>query len=347
MGHILNYIKKKVTSIITYIWWHAPLKRERRQQIKSFFFKNFPLFFKRTRLYDSWLESLKLDKIITSDSDTNYPLHWPLLKSIKESKTIEEESKANSKIDKLAIIIHAYYGDILKEILDYLGNSKIENCKLFITYPLNKEEDIQAALSNCLIEHELMVVENRGRDILPFLKTSKEAIGQGFNLLLKVHTKKSDHRMTASLWRKEIFEALLPEKQRANAINLFNNNPDVGILGPAKHIVPMHLYYGINAKAIGYLCRQMGVDTTIISKLAFVAGTMFYIRREALLPLVNLNMPDEIFESEAGQTDGTMAHAYERAFSISAFAANMLVVDSKFDPKNPKTELTTEHKFTW
>lgn len=347
MGNFFVWIKKGLINLITFFWWHTPLKREKRQQIKSFFFRNFPFIFKSTRLYESWLESQKLAKIITSDSDTNYPPHWPILKLKQKSEEVQKEPKANFGIDKLALIIHAYYGDILLEILDYLGKSETVNCKLFITCPFDKEEEIQKALSNCPFEHELLVVENRGRDILPFLKISKEALGQGFNLLLKVHTKKSDHRMTASLWRKEIFEALLPEKQRINVIDLFNNNPNIGILGPAKHIVPMHLYYGINAKAIGYLCRQMGVDTTIISKLAFVAGTMFYIRGEALFPLLNLNMPDEIFEQEEGQTDGTMAHAYERAFSISVYAAGMRIVDSKFDPKNPKTELTSEHRFTW
>lgn len=347
MGRFFVLVKQRVINTITFLWWHAPLKREKRQQIKSFFFRNFPLIFRKTKLYESWIESERLAKVITSDSDTNYPLHWPLLKSFPESESYGKEPKANHNIDKLAIIIHAYYGDILHEILDYIGNSKTENCKLFITCPFDKENEILNALNTCSFEHELLTVENRGRDILPFLKISKEALGQGFNLLLKVHTKKSDHRMTANLWRKEIYTELLPETQRAKAIDLFNTIPTIGILGPAGHIVPMHLYYGINAKAIGYLCRQMRVDTRIIKELAFVAGTMFYIRREALEPLLNLNMPDEVFEPESGQTDGTMAHAYERAFSISTYAAGMGIVDSKYDLKNPSTKLTTEHKFTW
>jgi lipopolysaccharide biosynthesis protein len=348
MGFSLSLIKKNTVKLITFLWWHAPLKRENRQAIKSFFFKNFPIIFKNTNLYQSWIESQKLSHIITSDSDTCYPSHWPQLnRQVSQESAKQKLEKRSKPIEKLAIIIHAYYGDILHEILDYLGRTDTAECKLFITYPSDKEKEIQLVLNNCTFDYEFLLVENRGRDILPFIKTAEKAISQGFDLILKVHTKKSDHRMTANLWRKEIYTALLPEKQRVKVIDLFNNNQDVGILGPAGHIVPMHLYYGINAKAIGYLCRQMGIDTRVINGLSFVAGSMFYIRKEALEPLLNLKMPDEVFEPEAGQTDGTMAHAFERAFSISAYAAGMGIVDSKFDPNNPNTKLTTEHKFTW
>jgi lipopolysaccharide biosynthesis protein len=347
MGSFIILIKRKIVDLITYMWWYTPIKRERRQQIKGFFFRNFPLIFKSTKLYEGWLESQKLAQIITSDNDTNYPSHWPKLRDNQEIETVQNKPEAQHPIDKLAIIIHAYYGDILQEILDYLGKNNSSGCKLFVTYPSDKETEIQSVLKNCAFDYEVLLVENRGRDILPFIKMAKEAISQGFDLTLKVHTKKSDHRMTASLWRKEIYTALLPEKQRTKTIDIFISNPKIGIIGPAGHIVPMNLYYGINAKAIGYLCRQLGVDTRAINGLSFVAGSMFYIRREALEHLINLNMPDEIFEPEAGQTDGTMAHAYERAFSISAYANGMEIVDSKFDPINPNTKLTTEHKFTW
>jgi lipopolysaccharide biosynthesis protein len=247
----------------------------------------------------------------------------------------------------MAVIVHAFYGEILKEMLEHLSeNSKI-SCKLFVTSPQEKEDEINEVLKNSNINFEFFATENRGRDVLPFLKISRIAIDRGFRLILKLHTKKSDHRMTASIWRKEIFEALLPQKSRDRIIDIFNNNQNIGILGPAGHIVPMSLYYGINAKGVGYLCRQLGVDTRELQSMNFVAGSMFYIRMEALLPLLNLNMPDTIFETEAGQLDGTMAHAYERAFAISSFSAGLNLVDSKFDSRKPNPTITTNHRFTW
>jgi len=81
--------------------------------------------------------------------------------------------------------------------------------------------------------------------------------------------------------------------------------------------------------------------------MAFVAGSMFYARKEAILPLLELDMPDAVFEPEAGQLDGTMAHAYERGFAISSYAAGLWIVDNRFDPRNPQPAITTNHRFTW
>ncbi len=345
---ILHRIRVFFVNAITIVWWHAPIKRVMRKQIKSFVFQNFAFLFRKTRMYRSWKDYLLLEGVITIDSGTDYPEHWPKLVECRNvvSNFIPKDENLGS-IDRFAIAIHAFYGDILQEVLDYLNEKGSIPFKLFVTSPHEKSQEIWSVLERNSFQYEFFEFENRGRDILPFLKVSKTAIEQGYPLILKIHTKKSDHRMTGALWRKEIFQALLRLSNREKIVETFRINPGIGILGPAGHVVPMSLYYGINARALGYLTRQLGVDTRVIGNLSFVAGSMFFIRKEALLPLINLNMPDEVFEQEKGQRDGTMAHAYERAFSVSSFIAGLRLVDTKFRPDGAETNVVIDHPFTW
>ncbi|MDQ8035395.1 MAG: rhamnan synthesis F family protein, partial [Bordetella sp.] len=51
-------------------------------------------------------------------------------------------------------------------------------------------------------------------------------------------------------------------------------------------------------------------------------------RLEALRPLLDLHPYASEFEAEAGQVDGTLAHAIERLFSLGASASGYRVVSA-------------------
>jgi lipopolysaccharide biosynthesis protein len=133
-----------------------------------------------------------------------------------------------------------------------------------------------------------------------------------------VHTKKSTHRVDGDVWRKELIGTLLNAASIKQALDMFKDNAGLGIIGPAGNVVPMDTYWGSNQLATLKLATRLGVDLEDIHRLTFVAGSMFFARVTTLLPLLGLELRDEEFEVEAGQVDGTMAHAVERAISISA-----------------------------
>lgn len=247
---------------------------------------------------------------------------------------------------KMAIIIHAFYPDVFEEILKHIA--ELDNkFKLFITVPFDREEAIQSLLNKSGQNYFLMRVENRGRDILPFLKIIPMVIEEGFNCYLKVHTKKSQHRKDGDIWRKDILKELVNSECIEAVLNCFKENLNIGMVGPTNHIVPMTTYLGSNKHRIENLSSRMGVPMDKAIKHPFVAGSMFFSKIQTILPLINLAIRPKDFEEELGQVDGTMAHAIERAFAISLLSSNMNLVTTKnILNKNREPDINQDYQFT-
>ncbi len=224
---------------------------------------------------------------------------------------------------KLAVLIHAYYPEVFREILDYLQQVEGIELKLYVSCPAECSRTIAGILEGCSHDYQLEQLPNHGRDVLPFLKLLPRAIDEGFEYILKVHTKKSTHRTDGDVWRRDLYDKLLTEQAIRAALDTFASSPTTGILGPDGHLVPMSFYWGSNAHAVEKLACRLGIRPADLSDLNFVAGTMFFAQVRALQPLLGLALVDEDFDAEAGQVDGTLAHAIERAMSISALAAGL------------------------
>ncbi|MCU6434918.1 glycoside hydrolase family 99-like domain-containing protein [Undibacterium sp. Jales W-56] len=230
-----------------------------------------------------------------------------------------------SDAGRLAIVIHAFYPDVLLEILTYIENIKSYDVKLYVTTVPENE----ATIKNILIRNEypyvLRVYENRGRDILPFLKIMPEVIAAGHRFFVKTHTKKSLHRLDGIKWRRDLFEKTLSASAINNAITWMQGHIETGLVAPDGHLLPMHQYWGNNVVRVVALGARMGVSPRDINNMNFVAGSMFVARVDAMLPLLTLSLQSDDFETEHGQVDGTLAHAIERLFSVSLHAMNLSI----------------------
>ena len=219
---------------------------------------------------------------------------------------------------KVALVIHAHYVDIFEEIIQSIDAGVKSIVEIYITCEEKNETSLREILTQYAVVATIHIVQNHGRDMLPFLKILPQVVNSGASLIIKVHTKKSTHRVDGDVWRKELIGTLLNAASIHQALDMFRDNARLGIIGPAGNVVPMDTYWGSNQLATLKLATRLGVDLEDIHRLTFVAGSMFFARVTALLPLLGLELRDEEFEIESGQVDGTMAHAIERAISISA-----------------------------
>ena len=235
---------------------------------------------------------------------------------ISQSKKVLDQECAERK--KLALVIHAYYVDIFEEIVQSIDANVKSIVDIYITCEEKNEVHIKNILTRYGATATIQKVKNHGRDMLPFLIILPQVINSGATLIIKVHTKKSTHRVDGDVWRKELISTLLNLDSINQALGMFQENERLGVIGPAGSVVPMDTYWGSNQPSTLKLATRLGVNLEVIRGLTFVAGSMFIARVTALLPLFGLELRDEEFESEEGQVDGTMAHAVERAISISA-----------------------------
>lgn len=345
--------KALVNRLGVLIWWHLPLRRPIKEKLKTVIYGSLPFLFRQSATYRNWKTFKQMASADYQVDLTKLPGSWPLdrinveLTRPRHYQKSQRQSIVTRTKQRIAVIIHVFYPDIFCELMDKLAAFRDQQCKLFIGTTAELYQTVSDRSKESGYGFFIGISENRGRDILPFLSLADQAINEGYEIILKLHTKRSDHRLSGDLWRKDIYRKLLSPAAVPRILSLFSEYPRLGVLGPAGHLVPLKFYYGSNARAIGYLAYRMRLPVEKLAEIQFVAGSMFYIRAEALKPLLALNLQVGLFEEETGQVDGTMAHAVERAFAISNYVSGHMLADSSSKPSRLGAAPTNDHPFTW
>jgi lipopolysaccharide biosynthesis protein len=221
----------------------------------------------------------------------------------------------SSAASKTALVIHAFYPEVLVDILAY-AEQLPGDLRLFVSTVPEKEHDIRDILARQPRAFRLFVNENRGRDVLPFLRMLPTLVDDGVEFFAKVHTKRSTHRDDGAQWRDELYRAVIGRETFHRSLSALESDDRLGMLGPQGHLVSMDTYLGSNLGRIDKYARRLGVDANRTLEYSFFAGTMFIARVSALATLLDLGITEDDFEPEAGQIDGTLAHVIERILAI-------------------------------
>lgn len=235
------------------------------------------------------------------------------------------ESQTN--VDVLAVVIHAFYIDVFVKILQSLKGLNVP-VKVYVTTVSECESEVSEILISSEMDFLLLPVANRGRDILPFFTIMPEVIRNGHAVLLKLHTKKTEHRSDGDIWMEDVLSKLVAKDKVGRYFDLLNSDEGIGMIAPAGHILSMSAYCGSNKENVVCISKRLGFGEMDVMSEAFVAGTMFYARISALVPIIKLAFTDKDFEVENKQVDGTLAHAIERCFSISCLSADLKMIST-------------------
>jgi hypothetical protein len=234
----------------------------------------------------------------------------------------------------VAVVVHIYYDDTWPDIAGALKRLSIPFDLIVTTVP--GREHLIEAVRRDFPHADIETIENRGRDVRPFLALLERGRLDRYRYVCKVHGKKSTDggrkSYMGAMWRRRLLFDLLAAPGLADSIvERFERDPLIGMIGPRAFRMPSELYsedfaWSGNRPMVLELAARMGVPAERF-RLDFFGGTMFWFRPEALRPLRDLSLADA-FPEENGLLDGGLEHATERLFGTSVVAAGYRLANS-------------------
>ncbi|MEM3432970.1 MAG: rhamnan synthesis F family protein [Candidatus Methanomethyliaceae archaeon] len=248
--------------------------------------------------------------------------------SLEEAFCITASDLITSLNSKIAVIVHAYYIEIFEEICSYLKNIPWK-FDLFIS--VKNTADLVTAETKARQLHranhiDIRIVPNKGRNIAPLLVEFGPILRE-FDFICHLHTKKSLYKgMERVDWRRYLYEMLLGTEERVRAIlTIFTRDPTIGIIYPEVYEnIPYWAHSWLRNKGIAqHVVQKLGIRFDPDQYLDYPVGAMFWARREALEPLLDLGLTWDDFPEEQGQTDGTLHHTLERCLTLAAHSRGL------------------------
>lgn len=218
-----------------------------------------------------------------------------------------------------AVVLHLHYDDLWDDIKSYLDSFGQLEYDLYVTVT-SSSAGVRVAQE--YPKAHIQLVENRGRDVLPFLKILQVIKDMGYVAVCKIHSKRSLYRDDGDKIRGELIGSLLGSKETIlSVVDRFERQKDIGVIVPVKYLIP-HTDHNMTycGAIVTELSSKLGFN---FSYCEFIAGSMFWFRPKALEALLSID--ESSFEVEDGLADGTIAHGIERVLCNVVKKANYTV----------------------
>jgi len=222
---------------------------------------------------------------------------------------------------RVAVVVHIFYSDLIPEIYTTL-KSIVEPFDLIVTTPHeDMVADIFSTFSSLAAGVAVVVSENRGRDVKPFIAVHRCRMLEHYDAILKLHSKKSLYDTTrGTAWRQDMYRQLCGDSKITRRSIALLRDGLVGMVGPRGYHINSSddWYWGSNRDTVYRLLQSLSAEPLHEQafSLSFFAGTMFWFAPRALAGLHDIPETLLEFEPEKGQMDGTLAHALERVFGM-------------------------------
>lgn len=221
------------------------------------------------------------------------------------------------KDKKIALHIHAYYPELLSDILDRLFYNRFKLDLFVSTCDSHSEKLIRSLLKKYPGKVKAVkVFPNAGRDLGPFFVGFGPAILSNYDYVGHLHTKKADQvkdKNVGDVWFKFILDNLLGNQSAGMMDSILiemMKNESLGMVFPDD---PNVISWDANFDIATKIGKQLSI-TNLPQDFIFPVGSMFFARTDAIKPFLKLKLKWNDLPEEPLPYDGTMLHAIERLF---------------------------------
>lgn len=221
---------------------------------------------------------------------------------------------------RLLVHLHIYYHNQIDYFLSKLANITCCDWDLTVTVVEHNEETEQK-LCQFKQNVKIILVENYGYDVWPFIHVIQHTNLDEYDYVLKLHTKSATPKrklnqitMRGYRWRNELVNALVGSKKHfRELLEQWEEDDTIGLICSALSAVIIDddpLFVPLNNEL-----QRLRLEPT---DHRFCAGTMFMVRAKIVKALQTHSITSDIFCDfiPKSHIDGSMAHIYERVLSL-------------------------------
>ncbi len=221
-----------------------------------------------------------------------------------------------SAVPSFALHVHGFYTDDLAADAKARRAYRLAQRIVITTDTEKKADEIDRIMRAEGLKPNILLVPNRGRDILPFMELFAPGGAAGKDeVWCHIHQKRSvGSTRPGDVWRRFLLRILLGnDKEISEAITRIGD-PGVGLVAPFE---PHHVGWNASRSLLPRFADRLAGPLPV-NPLVFPVGNMFWVRRPVVEAMNALFGPDYPWPNEPIANDGTEFHLIERLWPAMA-----------------------------
>ncbi len=225
-------------------------------------------------------------------------------------------------LKKVLVHLHLFYYNQTDYFIKKLKNITNCNWDLFVTFVEEDKNSINK-IKKFKPDTIFKKVENYGYDIYPFIQIIRSVNLDNYDYILKLHTKNYQEKLwlngfkkSGYWWRNELVDSLIKNKIRfIKNLNYLNKHPKTGFICSKIMLWELGTKFAEDTYLLEDELKLLDFKTKYKK---YCAGTMFIARSDIYKFLQSNKIDSNKFsQSLKTKSTGTIAHAYERIFTIA------------------------------